>query len=155
MKPRITISEDANGQIEVRLNPAGRDDLVRELQHFSEQNDHFHLTPKEMDGEVALYSRGYRKGDRVFDWGKVMLRFDEWDERFFPHVLEENAPPHTDAHYYGMFMSGLYGLADDAELLGYSAEATALLLQAKELFMREFRARHPDAWKPKDPTALL
>ena len=58
---------------------------------------------------------------------------------------------HTDADYYGMFMTGLFGLIDDAELSGYSPDGIALLRSARDNFWAEFRDRHPDAWnKPDD-----
>ena len=87
MKPRITISRNTSGELEVSLNPAGRDLLVNELQRLNEANDHFHLAPEEIGGEVTLQTRAYVPGDEVIDAAKVMLRFDEWDETYFPHVL--------------------------------------------------------------------
>ncbi len=149
MKPRITLSLDRDDQIEIWINEAGRDALVQELQALSPQNDHFHLQPEGFQG-VPTQSRGYRDGDHVLDWGKVLFRPDEWDQRFFPHVLDESSPKRTEAQDYGTFMSGLLGVEDDAQLAGYSPEATALLRRAVELFWREFRERHPDAWGPKD-----
>jgi hypothetical protein len=59
-----------------------------------------------------------------------------------------DAPPeHTDAEYYGMFMTALSGLVDDAELSGYSLEGISLLRSARERFMAEFLERRPDAWR--------
>lgn len=48
--------------------------------------------------------------------------------------MPENIPPYTDADYYGFFMTGLFGLVDDAELSGYSPEGIALLRQAQDFF---------------------
>lgn len=87
MKPRITVDINAEGELEIWVNEAGRDLLVRELRHLSEDSDHFHLGPEDLDGEVPVQTRAYREGDRVIEWGKVMLRPDEWDARYFPHVL--------------------------------------------------------------------
>ncbi len=89
MKPRITINADSDGELEIWLNPAGRDLLVRELQHLSEKSDHFHFGPSEFGGEVSVQSRAYRDGDNVIQWGKVLFRPDEWDARHFPHVVDE------------------------------------------------------------------
>lgn len=61
MKPRITVNLTADGEFEIWLNPEGRDLLVRELQHLSEQSEHFHLAP-----------------DR---WVKLNYRFDHIDLR--------------------------------------------------------------------------
>jgi len=57
-----------------------------------------------------------------------------------------NDAKHTDADYYGFFMTALLGLVDDAELSGYSQEATESLRRARDLFMQEFLARHPGHW---------
>lgn len=89
MKPRITIDSNTDGELEIWLNEAGRDLLVRELQHLSRQSDHFHFGPEELDGEVPVRNRAYRDGDRIIEWGKVMLRPDEWDAQYFPHVLDD------------------------------------------------------------------
>jgi hypothetical protein len=35
----------ANGELEIWLNEAGRDLLVKELQALNEKNEHFHLDP--------------------------------------------------------------------------------------------------------------
>jgi len=66
-------------------------------------------------------------------------------------TTDEFAPQHTDAAYYGFFMTGLLGLLDDAELSGYSAAGVAHLRRAREEFWREFQTRHPDAWKRSEP----
>ena len=94
MRPRITINRTKEGELELWLNPAGRDLLVRELQHLSEKSDHFNFMPEEMDGEVPVRNRAYRDGDEIIEWAKVMFRPDEWDERYFPHVLDP--PPRDD-----------------------------------------------------------
>ncbi|MDU7519903.1 MAG: hypothetical protein E7K72_00685 [Roseomonas mucosa] len=86
MKPRITVSTSADGELEIWLNEAGRDLLVRQLQGLHAGSDHFHLQPEGYD-EVPLQGRAYRDGDRVFEWGKVLFRPDDWDRQHFPHVL--------------------------------------------------------------------
>ena len=87
MKPRITINTNRDGELEIWLNPAGRDLLVRELQSLTEKSDHFHFGPANLDGEVPVQSIAYREGDQVFEFGKVMFRPDGWDAEYFPHVL--------------------------------------------------------------------
>jgi hypothetical protein len=89
MKPRITININAEGELEISLNEAGRDLLVRELQQLSHRSDHFHFGPEEYGGEVPVQTRAYGEGDQIIEWGKVMLRPDEWDARYFPHVLDD------------------------------------------------------------------
>jgi len=66
--------------------------------------------------------------------------------------MSAEEPKHSDADYYGMFMTGLFGLLDDAELSGYSPEGIAHLRQARELFWAEFNHRHPGHWnRPPNP----
>lgn len=86
MSPRITINRK-DGELQIWLNPEGRDLLVQELLRLSEQNDHFHLMPEDMDGEVPTRSRAYDPDAEIIQWGKVLFRPDEWDARYFPHVL--------------------------------------------------------------------
>lgn len=51
---------------------------------------------------------------------------------------------------YGMFLTCLFGDIQDAEDAGYSAEGVALLRAARDKFLDEFQARHPEAWTRKD-----
>ena len=87
MKPRITINTNRDGELEMWLNPAGRDLLVRQLQSLNEKCDHFHFGPENLDGEVPVQSTAYREGDQILEFGKVMFRPDAWDAEHFPHVL--------------------------------------------------------------------
>lgn len=88
MKPRITMSLTSGGELEIWLNEEGRDLLVRELQALNENSEHFHLAPLEY-GEIKLSTRAYHPTDTVITSGKVLFRTDEWDRRYFPHVLDE------------------------------------------------------------------
>jgi hypothetical protein len=87
--PRITINRK-DGELQIWVNPEGRDLFVRELQRLSEDSDHFHFMPEDMDGEVPVRSAAYEPGAEVIEWGKVLFRPDEWDARYFPHVLDES-----------------------------------------------------------------
>ncbi len=87
MKPRITIAVGKDQVLQIFLNEAGRDILVKELVGLSKDNDHFHLQPEEEPYEVPLQVRAYSNGDRVIEYGKVLLRPDDWDAEHFPHVL--------------------------------------------------------------------
>jgi hypothetical protein len=91
MQARITINLTTEGLLEIWLNEQGRDLLVCALQHLSRENDHFHIGPKDM-GELEVSSIAYRSSDTVIEWGKVMLRPDEWDARYFPHVMGDGEP---------------------------------------------------------------
>lgn len=91
MQPRITINRD-DGELQIWLNSAGRDLLVRQLQQLSESNDHFHFMPEDMDGDVPVRDRAYKEGADVIQWGKVLFRTDDWDAQYFPHVLGHAVP---------------------------------------------------------------
>jgi hypothetical protein len=75
--------------LEIWLNKEGRDLLVRKLQALSESNDHFHMAPSDVPSEVELSTRPYHSTDTVIDYGKVLFRADEWDARYFPHVVSQ------------------------------------------------------------------
>lgn len=87
MKPRITINTSRDGELKILLNPAGRDLLVRQLQNLTEESDHFHFGPENLDWEVPVQSTAYCEGDQIIEFGKVMFRPDVWDAEHFPHVL--------------------------------------------------------------------
>ena len=87
--PRITISRGKDGFFQIWLNPAGRDLFVHQLQALSQEHDHFHIMPEDMRPELPARNRPYEGGDDVIEWGKVLFRPDEWDERYFPHVMNE------------------------------------------------------------------
>ncbi|MFZ5720478.1 MAG: hypothetical protein ACOY5Y_13565 [Pseudomonadota bacterium] len=92
-KPRITVSQGKDGFLQIWLNPAGRDLLVRELQALSEENDHFHIMPEDMSPELPVRNKPYEEGDEIIEWGKVLFRPDAWDLRYFPHVLDDSETP--------------------------------------------------------------
>lgn len=98
MKARVTFCVGADGTFEILLNEAGRDLMVKELQGLNRDWDHFHLDhfadPDNADlTDVALSPIPYRDDDRVLENGKVMLRPDDWDRQYFPHVM---SPTGTD-----------------------------------------------------------
>ncbi|TCU73525.1 hypothetical protein EDE08_104453 [Bradyrhizobium sp. R2.2-H] len=88
MAARITLNINSAGEFELWLNPEGRDLLVKKLLALSETNEHFHLMPSEVPSDVEVSTRPYRPSDKLLEHGKVLFRLDEWDARYFPHVLE-------------------------------------------------------------------
>ncbi len=92
MKPRITINTTKDGEFEIWVNEAGRDLLVEELQALNTRHDHFHLQPEGFV-DVPTQNRAYRESDQLFEWGKVLFRPDEWDQKYYPHVFDP-ADPH-------------------------------------------------------------
>ena len=89
MGPRIAVNLTAGGEFEIWLNEEGRNLLVRELQALSESNDHFHLMPNDIPGDVPVSKRAYRSDDKVLEWGKIYFRTDDWDKEHYPHVMED------------------------------------------------------------------
>jgi hypothetical protein len=92
MKARVTVCVRADGTFEILMNEAGRDLVVKELQRLDRRWDHFHLDhyadPEIADAtDVALSVVPYRDDDTCLENGKVLLRPDEWDREYFPHVL--------------------------------------------------------------------
>ena len=87
MEPRVTISIDEEGVLEIWINEAGRDALLKELSDLDERNDHFHLTTDPTWGDVTLRDVPYRNSDKLIDTAKVMFRLDKWDVEYFPHVF--------------------------------------------------------------------
>ena len=89
MKPRVTVSRTSDGELEIWMNREGRDKFVAELQRLGEHSDHFHLGPDEDTAEFLLSTVAYRPTDEVISYAKVLFRPDEWDRKYFPHVLGE------------------------------------------------------------------
>ena len=93
MGSRITITKGKHGNVEIWLNEAGRNHLVRALQMLSESDDHIHLGSAEFEStELPLQTVAYREGDEVLSWGKILFRLDAWDAKHFPHVLDGSEP---------------------------------------------------------------
>lgn len=92
MKARVTVSVQPDGSFDIGVNEAGRDLLIRELQGLSERQDHFHLDHYD-DADIAdatevpLSAIPYNSDDRVLLNGKILFRPDEWDLKYFPHVM--------------------------------------------------------------------
>ncbi|WP_233350567.1 hypothetical protein [Henriciella barbarensis] len=89
----MTVSINRDGQFELYLNESGRDLLVAELQKLDRKWEHFHLDnfgdpAIEFATDVPLSVVPYGEEDKVFKHGKVLLRPDEWDEEYYPHVMK-------------------------------------------------------------------
>ena len=93
MRSRITVVVDpspdgAPDKVEIYLNEAGLAKLLDELRGLSEQNDHFHMFTEDW-GSDELMNRAYSPSQHVVHHLKVLFRPDEWDSRYFPHVMGE------------------------------------------------------------------
>ncbi|SLN56960.1 hypothetical protein ROA7450_02955 [Roseovarius albus] len=95
MKSRITLSLTEEGQFEMHLNEKGRDDLIELLQSLDRDCEHFHLAPEDYGMDCAVSEIPYRETDRVFTWGKILFRPDDWDREYFPHVMDEKTDSPT------------------------------------------------------------
>ncbi|WGU41498.1 hypothetical protein [Phenylobacterium sp. NIBR 498073] len=94
MKPRVTVCLRPDGTFKMLMNEAGRDLLVRELQSLNREWDHFHLDgydEPELPTDVPLSAVAYHEDDQVLRHGKVLLRPDDWDRQYYPHVMAEDA----------------------------------------------------------------
>ena len=89
--PNDGVAEEGGGGVEIYLNRTALDRLIAELSALSERNDHFHMAPAEWGGgdggDLSLIP--YQDGSTVAGHLKVLFRPDEWDERYFPHVLHQ------------------------------------------------------------------
>jgi hypothetical protein len=47
----------------------------------------------------------------------------------------------SESDYYAMFLNGLAGLIDDAEMSGYDPDGIAHLREANEFFRSDYRVR--------------
>ena len=88
MEPRITINVSEDGVLELWLNEAGRDLLVKYLKTLSTSNDHLHLGADETWADIKLGATAYRASDKLIDTAKILFRTDGWDSNYFPHVME-------------------------------------------------------------------
>lgn len=79
-----------DGQFEMSVNEAGRDELIALLNGLDRKHEHFHMAPEEFEHDCAVAEIPYRTTDRVLSWGKVLFRPDDWDREHFPHVMTEN-----------------------------------------------------------------
>jgi len=87
MASRITLNLTSGGELEIRFNEEGRDFFVRALLALKPTSEHFHMGSYE-GAEVRLCSKPYRSTDEIIHAAKVLLRLDEWDRQYFPHVME-------------------------------------------------------------------
>src|SRR5262245_24821984 len=97
VRPRMTvqISGDKPGSREVKIyfNPQARERFVAELMKLDRSDDHFHVFNFEECGGLRMSEIPYSPDDEVIPALKVLLRYDDWDEKYFPHMM---TPPKDD-----------------------------------------------------------
>jgi hypothetical protein len=87
MAPRITLNLTEKGELEIWLNHEGRDLLARKLEALTEKSEHFHLDTFE-GAELQACAKPYRATDKIIHSAKILFRTDEWDRKYYPHVLD-------------------------------------------------------------------
>ena len=71
------------------MNPEGRELLVKHLTSLDRRDEHLHIGDRE---DIEVSSIPYRSDDTLIRWGKIYLRYDDWDEKYYPHVMGEYTP---------------------------------------------------------------
>ena len=95
-KPRITFALERTktgelGELQVYLNPEGRELLIKELAGLDERWDHIHLQDQNWTIDVPLQTQAYVPDrEEIIDSVKILFRPDEWDREHFPHVLSRD-----------------------------------------------------------------
>lgn len=96
MKPRITIVRTSGAKkdtpsVQIYMNPAGRDLLVKQLSALSDDQEHLHLWPEKWgDSDIPLRTTPYNSREEiVVEDVKILLRLDSWDQQYFPHVMKD------------------------------------------------------------------
>lgn len=95
-RPRMTIQvngETGAQEVQIYLNPEARDWLIEQLNKLDRKDDHFHAFSFEDWDGLQLSDIPYSPGDNPACALKVLLRQDDWDEQYFPHVMEPPKEP--------------------------------------------------------------
>ena len=93
MSARITMNLTSDGVLELWLNEEGtRSPCPRTSSaRYAQRAFSTWLMGRRGSRLLQLSTRAYRPTDTVLEAGKVMLRTDEWDRTYFPHVMGESA----------------------------------------------------------------
>jgi len=96
-RPRMTVQVGSgsglDSEVEIYLNPEARRILIAELTKLDRTNDHFHVFSFDDSNGLQLSEIPYSTGDMPVCALKVLLRYDDWDAEYFPHVME---PPSNE-----------------------------------------------------------
>jgi hypothetical protein len=90
MTERARLTVQINGRdddVTLYLNPAARERLIAELLKLNRADDHFYILGPETGDELQTSQIPYEPGDQLAWSVKVLLRYDDWDEEHFPHVM--------------------------------------------------------------------
>lgn len=95
MRPRITLVRTNEGGIELLFNEAGKALIISKIGQLGETNDHLHMSTDGGYADIELSDIPYSPTDQVIGEIKLLFRTDDWDRKYFPHVLggyEDSAP---------------------------------------------------------------
>jgi hypothetical protein len=98
MKARITIELNSKGELEIWLNPEGREELIKALQALDAGDEHFHMGTPDSYFEVELSPRTYDPTCKIIEECKVLYRTDEWDRQYYPHVFGPESEESEDSN---------------------------------------------------------
>jgi hypothetical protein len=89
--PRINLCVAANGGLVIRVNKEGLDLLVRALSEVDSQNSGFYFSPRPLSKFNKFHPSTipYEFDDKILEFGEVILRDEEDDEVYYPHVLKK------------------------------------------------------------------
>jgi hypothetical protein len=80
-------------EAQIYLNPEARQWLIAQLNKLDRRDDHFHVFSFEDWDGLQLSDIPYSPNDKTVPALKVLLRQDDWDEQYFPHVMEPPKEP--------------------------------------------------------------
>ena len=89
-RPRMTIQvngAEGGQEVEIYLNPEARQWLIAQLSGLDRANDHFHAFSFEEWEGLQLSTVPYGAEDKPVSALKVLLRYDDWDTEYYPHVM--------------------------------------------------------------------
>jgi hypothetical protein len=91
MPPRLTLVRTKEGGVELWFNEAGKALLMSEIGQLGESNDHLHMSTSNDSADINLSDIPYRPSDQVIGEMKLLFRTDDWDRKYFQHVITEGA----------------------------------------------------------------
>lgn len=91
-RPRLTVQIDGS-EVVLYLNPEARSRLLAELLHLDRRNDHLHVLGPEVGDELHLSQIPYGRDAQLAYSMKVCIRYDDWDDEYFPHVMASPPDP--------------------------------------------------------------
>lgn len=89
-RPRMTVQisgQEGAQEVEIYLNPEARRWLIAQLTKLDRTDDHFHAFSFEEWEGLQLSKVPYDPEDKPACALKMLLRYDDWDAEYYPHVM--------------------------------------------------------------------